>query len=133
MSGRLWGVGIGHIIIAFLMIIYFNVIIGWALVRSSQYPNEVSKNLSVVGELLPVVVLILHHLLDVAFFVSSTCLFVMSSRLRGRRRSHHHDVRGEGGRDLQQLHEVERLETESEKRLRRYRLVSRSWNSCLRV
>ena len=32
MSGRLWGVGIGHIIIAFLMIIYFNVIIGWAAI-----------------------------------------------------------------------------------------------------
>ena len=30
-------------------------------------------------------------------------------------------------------HDVERLETESEKRPRRYRLVSRSWNSCLRV
>ena len=31
MKKRLWGVGLGHIIIAALMIIYFNIIIAWAI------------------------------------------------------------------------------------------------------
>ena len=71
MSGRLLGLGI----------LQCDYRVGPSPKQPVSQRDEVSKNLSVVGELLPVVVLILHHLLDVAFFVSSTCLFVMSSRL----------------------------------------------------
>ena len=32
MHPALWGVGLGHVLIGFLMIVYFNTIIGWALI-----------------------------------------------------------------------------------------------------